>query len=157
MVWNTVPLRGGQTLNRGFRSCVGNFFYRDMKTIKSRVQNRDAHSSTIHTPHSCFALECQITHQSYSLHASVSKLTLRSHKAVQAQLFTVFCIFRYDGSILRSDTCALPLQQDQSWLVRERCRDAGGYAINVGDIFGTDRKQCVGIGCGCWIALNRGI
>ena len=67
----------------------------------------DALSPTIHTPHSCLALQCQIHHQSYSLHTSVSKLTLRSHKAIQAQLFTVLCIFRYDGSIIRSDTCAL--------------------------------------------------
>ena len=50
-------------------------------------------SPTIHTPQSCLAIKCQITHQSYSLHASVSKLTVRSHKAIQAQLFTVLCIF----------------------------------------------------------------
>ena len=61
--------------------------------------------------------------------------------------------FRYDGgTITRSDTFALPLLLDQSWLVEERGRN-----VNVGNICGTDRKQSVGIGCGCWRALNRGI
>ena len=69
----------------------------------------DALSPTIHTPRSCLALQCRISHQSYSLYASVSKLTPRLLDAIQAQLFTVLCIFvTMVQSIIRSDTCALP-------------------------------------------------
>ena len=55
--------------------------------------------------------------------------------------------FRHDGPIIRSDTCALLLQSDQSWFVQEKCRDAGGH------ICGTDSKQSSGIRGGCLRAL----
>ena len=96
-------------------------------------------SSIRRTPRVRFEVDSEIP---YSHHSSIVERVVH---------------FRYDGPIIISDTCASPLQHAQSWLVQERGRDAGGNAINVGDICGTDRMQFVGFGCGCWKALNRRI
>ena len=76
----------------------------------------DALSPTIHTPRICLAIQCQILHHSYSLHATVSQLTLRSRKAIQAQLSTVLCTFSLRWSNLPTNRLThshflLPSQQ----------------------------------------------
>ena len=109
---------------------LGTVFHCDTKRIKRTVQDRDSKKpNTTQDPSTHFR-------QPSILHAFVSQFTVRFQSIIltprvsfevdsetpqshSSSIVHRVVHFRYDGPIIRSDTCAFHLQHDQSWLVQD--------------------------------------